>query len=73
MCIGISGPERGLSYLCFFRRLTNNFCDGLPFIKLLIDAASWNWKPAYRIPELGITFFAGNIIGLLIIVILQLI
>lgn len=43
---------------------------GWPFIKLLIDAAkAGTGSPPTDIPELGITFFAGNIIGLLIIVI----
>ena len=43
---------------------------GWPFIKLLIDAAkAGTGSPPTGIPELGITFFAGNIIGLLIIVI----
>ena len=43
---------------------------GWPFIKLLIEAAkAGTGSPPTGIPELGITFFAGNIIGLLIIVI----
>ena len=43
---------------------------GWPFIKLLIEAVkAGTGSPPTGIPELGITFFAGNIIGLLIIVI----
>ena len=43
---------------------------GWPFIKLLIEAAkAGTGSPPTGIPELGITFFAGNIIGLLIMVI----
>ena len=43
---------------------------GWPFIKLLIEAAkAGTGSPPTGVPELGITFFAGNIIGLLIMVI----
>jgi hypothetical protein len=43
---------------------------GWPFIKLLIEAAkAGTGNPPTGVPELGITFFAGNIIGLLIMVI----